>query len=92
MSYQAIQTKYLGPTNCKGSRYKAWCQRGSIIVGASHELNQDANHAKAADLLKRKFVKEDAKQYGDHANPWARNTIMGWLPDGSACHVYPERL
>lgn len=29
---QAIQTKYLPATSFKGSRIKAWCERGSITI------------------------------------------------------------
>lgn len=36
----AILTKYLGPTNCKGARIKAWSVSGrSVTIGYTHELS-----------------------------------------------------
>ena len=37
---QAIQVKYLGPTNTKGTRYKAKCASGSF----THDFEYDADH------------------------------------------------
>ncbi|TXH40544.1 MAG: hypothetical protein E6Q97_39425 [Desulfurellales bacterium] len=37
---QAIQTRYLGPTNSRGSRIKAWCDRGSITIPYPHHLSR----------------------------------------------------
>ena len=48
---QAIETKYLGPTNIKGGRIKAAAAAGSITIGYDHALNADANHKAAADAL-----------------------------------------
>jgi hypothetical protein len=52
---QAIQTKWLGPTNTRGSRVKAWCQAKSITLSWDHALNADRNHAVAAQTLARKL-------------------------------------
>lgn len=87
IAYQAIQTKYLCPTNTKGPRYKAWCQRGSIVVSADPALNIDNNHINARKALIAKFIKEDIVKYGSSTNPWDCEYIMAYLPDGSACHV-----
>ena len=38
---QAIETKYFGPSNVKGSRIKATAQAGSVTVGYDHALNGD---------------------------------------------------
>lgn len=85
---QAIQTKYLCPTNVRGSRYKAWCERGSITLSANDALNSDDNHKAAAEALKQKFCKEDEARYGPHKNPWSAPTVFGTLPDGTGAHVY----
>ena len=48
---QAIATRYLGPTNYKGSRVKAYCDAGSITVSWEHALNSFQNHQAAANAL-----------------------------------------
>lgn len=48
---QAIQTKYLCPTNSRGSRIKATCEGGSVTVGYDHALNIDDNHRAACEAL-----------------------------------------
>lgn len=45
---QAIQTKFLGPTNSHGSRIKAWCQAKSIIRPVDHGLSIEARHYSVA--------------------------------------------
>ncbi len=52
---QAIVTKYLGPTNFRGSRVKATCEAGSITVPWNHGLNTGCNHAEACDALLAKL-------------------------------------
>jgi hypothetical protein len=53
---QSIETKYLGPTNYKGSRIKATAAGGmSITVGYRSELNVDENHQAAAVALCEKL-------------------------------------
>jgi hypothetical protein len=54
-SYQAITTKYLGPSNTLGSRIKATAAAGSVIVHIDNALNIEENHAKAAEALANKF-------------------------------------
>lgn len=44
MMTQAIQTKFLGPTNTHGSRIKAWCQAKSIIRPVDYSLNMEDRH------------------------------------------------
>lgn len=51
---QAIQVKYLGPTNYRGSRYKASCHAGSITVPTNYALNGHANARAAAQKLVKK--------------------------------------
>lgn len=52
---QAIITKFLPCTNTKGSRIKATCQAGSIIIDYPHELSGMDCHAKAAYALLSKM-------------------------------------
>jgi len=59
-----IITRYLGPTNCRGSRIKATHQRDSeitwrAVVDWDHSLNTEANHQLAAEQLLSKWVTSD---------------------------------
>ncbi len=47
----AITTKYLGPTNFKGSRIKAKWESKSYTVAWDYELDSLNNHMKAAAIL-----------------------------------------
>jgi hypothetical protein len=55
MAYQAIETKYLGPSNVRGARVKATAEAGSVTLGWDHALNSEGNHRKAAEALCEKF-------------------------------------
>lgn len=48
---QAISTKYLGPTNNRGSRIKATCAAKSIVVSYKSELSLPQNYENAARSL-----------------------------------------
>lgn len=48
---QAITTRYLGPTNHRGSRIVAQCAARRIIVDWDHALNAEDNHKEAARRL-----------------------------------------
>jgi hypothetical protein len=52
---QAITTKFLGPTNVRGSRIKATAQAGSLTLHWNHALNPDGNHTAAAKALAAKY-------------------------------------
>lgn len=67
---QAIFTKYYGPTDTKGSKIKAYCERGSVAVSYPDELSGEAVHAYAVEQLLAKFAKEDGndKSWGTLAN------------------------
>ena len=52
---QAIQARYLGPTDTKGARIKAWAEAGSVTIGYPYELNGQAVYRKAAEALAAKF-------------------------------------
>jgi len=53
--FQAIETKYLGPTDHKGARYKATAQAGSVTISQDYSLNYEKNHAKAAQAYADKM-------------------------------------
>ena len=52
---QAIVTRYLGPTNVRGSRVKATAEAGSVTLSWDNALDSYANHSKAAEALANKF-------------------------------------
>lgn len=52
---QAIVTKYIGPTNNRGSRVKASCDAGSVTISWDHELDTAGNHRQAALALAAKL-------------------------------------
>ncbi len=75
---QAITTRYLGPTNYRGSRVKATCQAGSITISWDDALNSEDNHSVAAYSLAAKLN-------------WSGKLIGGGLPDGRGnCYVFAE--
>lgn len=53
--YQAIITKYLGPTDRRGTRVKAIAEAGTITLSWNHALNSQDNHAAAAKALAEKY-------------------------------------
>lgn len=69
---QAIQTKYHGPTNTRGSRLTAKCDAGQAWTHYDHALTGQENHAAAAAALL-------AKLQWDRYGVW----YGGQLPDGS---------
>jgi hypothetical protein len=77
---QIVTTKYLGPTNRRGSRIKATCWRASVTVTYDCSLSSDNNHRHAVCVLLNKIDTENAKDYGE-TKPLI---IQGWggMPDG----------
>jgi len=48
----AIETRYIGPTNTRGSRYKAFTESGrSVTIHAADSLSAQENHRAAARAL-----------------------------------------
>ena len=80
---QAIQTRYLGATNTRGSRIKASCAAGSITIVYPHELSGQAVHRKAAEALVSKLGWVDP-HYG--------GLLGGCLPNGDYCFVFNAKL
>lgn len=52
---QGIVTKYMGPTNTRGSRIKARAWAGSVTVPYVSGLSIEQNHRDAAEALARKY-------------------------------------
>ena len=52
---QAIQTKYLGPTNSRGSRVKTYCRAGGVTVEWLSNLDAEENHKRAVMQLIKKL-------------------------------------
>lgn len=77
---QAIQTKYLGPTNYRGARIRATAQSGSVTIPYPHELNITDAHDRAALALVAK-------------NEWWGRWARGGSPDGRGLvYVWVEDL
>ena len=72
---QAITTKFIAPTNTRGSRIKATAQAGSVTLNWDHALNPADNHKAAAMALVKKYK----WFYGE----W----MSAELPDGSSVWV-----
>ena len=70
---QAIVTKYLPPTNTQGSRIKAWCDAGSVIIGYPHAQGLTEAHAEAVRTLLSKLN-------------WSGSWRMGSAPE-HGCNV-----
>jgi hypothetical protein len=75
---QAIQTKYLGPTNNKGARIKAWCAAGSKTISYPYGLGIDLAHYDAAQQLLVQM---------QWTGPGYGVLEQGQLANGDYCHV-----
>jgi len=78
---QAIQTKYLSPTNTRGARIKATAAAGSVTISYPYELSGQAVHRKAAEALCAKFDWDVESIYGQ--------LIGGQLANGDYVFVFP---
>lgn len=77
---QAIVTKYLGPTDHRGSRVKAKCEAGTLTVSWDHALDADDNHYVAAKML--------AERLG-WVGPNYGRLVGGGMPDNRGnCYVF----
>jgi hypothetical protein len=65
---QAIQTKFLGPTNSRGSRVKAFAAAGSVTISWDHRLNSERNHKAAAEMFANRM---------NWVGAWAAGTLPG---------------
>ncbi len=69
----AIHTKYLGPTNSRGGRIKAYTADGrSATISYPHELDGERAHFKAARAFMERhfsyYSRADRMVYGDSAD------------------------
>lgn len=86
---QYIQTKYLSPTNTKGSRVKAWTSYGkqSLTISWDYSLSGDENHAKAAMKLA-----EELGWFGTYvcggSNDGCVFVKKGMFTEWTACEVF----
>lgn len=48
---QAIETRYMRPTNTRGGRIKAIAWGGNIVIPYPHDLNTEDAHRAAAQAL-----------------------------------------
>lgn len=71
---QAIITKYLGPTNSRGSRIVAKCWAGKVTVPWDYRLEVRENHEAAAKALIEELVQS-------YSVPWDI-VAAGNMPDG----------
>ena len=55
MSSAYITTKFISPTNNRGSRVKASCQAGSITIPWAYEYDIEQNHISAFRALVAKL-------------------------------------
>lgn len=76
---QAIQTRYHGPGNVRGSRVSARCDAGRVMIEWDDRLNIEENHAAAARALCGKMGWKD------------RKLVSGVLHDGTHVHVFVPR-
>lgn len=79
MTLQAIVTKYIGPTNTRGSRVKATAAAGSITLGWDNRYNAEVNHALACAALVKKLG-------------WEGKWYQGGLANGDYCFVCENTL
>jgi hypothetical protein len=75
---QAIQTKFLGATNHRGSRVKAIAAAGSVTLSWDYAKTTEDNHRAAANALMEKLDWN-----------WGPVTMStGTLKDGTFVHVF----
>lgn len=74
----AILTKYMGPTNCRGSRIKAYTSNPgqSVTIGYDHALDSEEAHRKAAQVLMDKMG-------------WPNELVSGGIAGGYAFVMLP---
>jgi hypothetical protein len=86
---QAIKTKYIGPTDFKGSRVKAECDALTIVVEWDDALDTEANHIAAAKQLCQRLAARNEKAYGKNSGDgWLRPFLTGGLKNDGYAHVF----
>ena len=75
---KAIQTRYYGPTNARGSRVTAWTEGGNrVTIPYPHELSGEAVYRAAADALCKKMG-------------WPADLVGGGLPNGDYAFCFTD--
>lgn len=75
---QAIVTRYIGPSNVRGSRIKATCAAKSITRGYDSALNVDENH-EAVALELQNLLGWTGKDYGTLQGGCMKNGDYCWV-------------
>lgn len=75
---QAIVTRYISPSNTRGTRIKATASAGSIVMGYKYALGIEGNHEAACQLLREKFGWIGAA-YGTHHGGQVANGDYVWV-------------
>ena len=76
---QAITTKFLGPTNTRGSRIKATCWLTSVTVAWDYSANAEENHEAAIEALVCKLNND--RIISGHSGLW-ETVAVGESVDG----------
>jgi hypothetical protein len=71
---QAIQTRFLGPTDRRGAHIKAFASAGSLTLPWDQRLNPEGNHTAAARACRAprlvgRLVRRDAAERGQRVRP-----------------------
>lgn len=80
--HQAIETRYIPASSTKPARVKAIAHAGTVMMSWDHELNAEANHARVAMALVRKYGWIPEK--GKFPATWA----AGALPSNRSGYVF----
>lgn len=74
---QAIITKFLGPSNTRGARVKAYASqaRPSVTIPWDHAQSSEHNHMFAARILAARLE-------------WSGELVAGALSAGQVAHVF----
>jgi hypothetical protein len=77
--YPVIETKFLGPTNNRGSRVKASRNGIQVTLSWKHELNGIDNHRLAAFALIKKLN-------------WGAGSLESGETDARFVHLFKRRI
>jgi deoxyribodipyrimidine photolyase len=73
---QAITTKYICPTNKRGSRISAKCNAGRIIIEWDDALDHEQNHVAAVQALIKKLGWKGQWAFGSAGKNSAGETFV----------------
>jgi len=83
--FQIIKTRYLGPTDTKGTRIKAWAGGMSVTISRDFDIEVLEDHARAVAALLVKLNSETIDGWG-RAEDWhggvlgADDCVWVWVP------------